>query len=139
MIDIVEAIRMVLLADATILELTSGRVFDTELPVNEDPHMPRKCVLVRAAGGSNGLGRGTLQINDTRFNILSYGETRHLAATVDTAVYDVLKPLSPSVWASTYLHWCKSASGPIPQRDPDLQWPYVVRSWEVLASDITVA
>lgn len=138
MTDVVEALRAVLLADSNLAELVSIRIFDTELPVSNDLSMPEKCVVIRAAGGANTFGRGTLQLNDGRVNFISYGETPHLAATVDGAVFSVLKPMTARVSFKTYLHWAKQIAGPIPLRDPDYQWPYVTSSWQILASDITV-
>lgn len=137
--DLTQAVIAVLLADGPTQALVDGRVFDYELPLGEDFQMPVKCVVVRYAGGANRLGQGTLQINDSNLNVLAYGETPHLAAVVQEAVYQCLKPLQPGVRAGTYLHWCKPSVMPIPMRDPDTQWPYSVARWEALASDLTVA
>lgn len=136
MTDLIEGLKAFLLADPGVSSLTTN-VFDEEIPVNRDKDMPFKCVIIRAGGGSNTFGK-TLPIGDSRVNFLSYAETPHLAATLDGAVYNALKNLTPSIWAHTYIHWCKQLVGPIGLRDTSLQWPYVVSSWQALASDITV-
>lgn len=138
MTDLIEGIRAILLADPTVSTQTAGRVFDNEFPVSYDTSMPQRSVIIRASGGSNQYGQGTLQLRDRRFHTITYGETAHLASVVDTAVSDCLKLFTPGIWAHTYIHWVKLAVGPVSMRDPDLLWPYLTSSYNVLASEITV-
>jgi hypothetical protein len=133
--DVIEGIKQALLADSTVSSITSNNVYDLELPLQMDPSMPTRAIVIRGAGGPG--GPATLQIVESRLNLMCWGETPHLAHTVYNAVYAVLKGMLPSVWANTYIHGCILAAGEIPFRDPDEQWPYSMSSWLVRSSDLT--
>lgn len=137
MIDVVGAVMAILNADTQVSTLTQGRVYDTEIPEAQDSLMSQKLVVVRFAGGPG--TPLTLQISDRRVNLLCYGETPHLAQTVYYASEEALNNVGHTIRASTYIHWCNLSTGPIPLRDADVQWPYVVSSWMVRASDLTMS
>lgn len=138
MMDVPFAIQQYLLTIEEVTELVGSNIFLLEIPQSSDLTEPFMCTVVRAGGGAARYGSGTLELNDLRIVMASYGPTLHLAYNIDGAIYEALKTLTPSVWGSTYLHWVKPAVRPIALRDPDLQWPYVVSSWQTLASDITI-
>jgi hypothetical protein len=114
-------------------------VFLLELDESMDTVMPIECVVLRASGGPPTYGSGTLELNDQRLGIFCYGATPHLAYNLYGAVYNALKNLTPSIHKSTYVHWAKPEVKGTNLRDPNLQWPYVLSSWQVLASDLTIS
>lgn len=138
--DVIEAIMGVLAADAAVSALLAGGggIWDTELDVGEDVNMPRPNIVVRSGGGANTYGHGTLQISDFRVTVICYSNTPHLAKTLYTAVHNALKGMRPTVVAGTNVKWCNPSGGPISLREPHQQWPYVVSSWQVLASELAI-
>jgi len=127
--DACEALKAVLLADATVSSLTAGNIFDRELPYAEDFSMPIKCVVLRPAGGPP--GPATLPFQILRITTMCYGETPHLAGRVLGAVYMVLNNLTPRVYNNTLVYSCMVSTGEISLRDPDEHWPYSLMSWLV--------
>lgn len=141
------AIQQYLLSLSLITNLVGNKVYLLELGADVctgvvDPtieqQMPFECVVIKAAGGPALHGQ-VLPLNDLHLDIISYGQTAHLAYNVDSAVYQALKYLKPSIWANTYLHWAKPLTRAIQLRDPTTEWPYVVSVWQTLASDVTIA
>jgi hypothetical protein len=135
--DITTALVNFLSANSSVTSLVGGNIFDTELPTSADLSMPTKAIVIDPHGGPDRFI--WLQLHEVRFNLWCYGETYHLAYVVYETARLALKGASPlGVWANTYLHWCNPDTGPIPHRDPTLQWPYNLSSWLVRASDLTV-
>jgi len=108
--------------------------FPVELPTSVDVQMPAKMVVVKPHGGPE--DPAPLQINYTRIQVQCFAETAHLAYVVDWTVFLVLKDLAHVVRAGTYIHNCIRMSGPTPFRDPELQWPYSLSTWRLMASDL---
>jgi hypothetical protein len=127
--DAVEALKAALLADSQVSSLTSGNVFDRELPYAQDFSMPIKCVVIRPSGGPP--GPATLPLQLLRLNTMCYGETPHLAGSVLRAVYMALNDLKPKTYAGAFVYSCMVSSGEIALRDPDEHWPYSLMSWLV--------
>lgn len=117
----------------------SGGIFLLELDPAVDAYMPFECVVVDAGGGAPGFGAGSLAVNEMRILISCYGRTIHLAYVLSMAVYQALKHLANVIERHTYVQWCRPLTGSNALRDPDTQWPYVVSSWQALASDLTIA
>jgi len=146
-VDIPYAIQQLLAADpgvqaavrASFAWPSTGRngVFLLELDQSINDDMPIECVLVRAGGGPGGYT--TLQLNDQRVVTFCYGQTLHLAWNLDGAVYAALKNMQPSVWAKTYLHYANPSIRGTELIEPQLQWPYILSTWQVRASDLTIA
>jgi hypothetical protein len=130
--------------DTTVNGTDGYAIYPIELPVTMDVNMPAKAVVIKPHGGPGaGLGASAhsydpapLQLNYSRIQVQCFGETPHLAYVVDWAVYMSLKNLERSVLGDTYIHNCIRATGPIPARDPELQWPYSTSVWLVKASDL---
>jgi hypothetical protein len=57
-------------AQAEIETATEGRVFRPELPEDEQPHMPRSCVIVRPAGGGSMFAKTDIPVTDSRLDIV---------------------------------------------------------------------
>jgi len=116
----------------------AGRVFGTELPKAEIDAGPRSCIVVQSAGGG-GVGRGArsyLPWRVIRVNIRSYAETPDDADALDYRVYDYMTGFHGLVYMNhqTILRDAVMSGGPLPQRDPDIRWPFVLSVYDVSAS-----
>jgi hypothetical protein len=130
--------------------IVANRVFDEELPDNVVSRMPVPCILVMSAGGSHNIGGATNDFSDERVDVRCYAwNTLESARALEYQVYDLLRNLTRVVVGDVLLHWCRSAGGAVPVRsmpitwpggviDESTHWPYVQRSWQVLAADIPV-
>jgi hypothetical protein len=143
--DIPYAIQLALQADPNVSAIVGTNIFLLQLPETMEPSsigptaMPQPCAVVMAGGGGARYGGETLQLNDQRINVLAYGPTAHLAWVLSEAIYIALKNLTPKTWGHTFLQWVKPSVKGTLLEDPDLQWPYVVSSYQALASDLTMS
>lgn len=134
-VDLVAALVAQLKADAGVAALVGTRVYGLELPAAEAAAMPRKAVVLQAAGGPS-LTAGSYAAHDTqRIDAVAYGETPYEAERVRRAVHAGLKPLGRVVSAGVLLHWIEPAGGLIAARDPDLDWPMSVQSYQAFAAE----
>lgn len=126
-------------ANASIAGMVAARVFGDELPGSETASMPRKCIVVEPAGGSQSFGRAYQDYSDGRFDIRCYGETPYQAGVLARAVHTAMKHLDREVHAGVLLHWAIRSGGPLSLRDPDANWPFRFESYQVLASEKEIA
>lgn len=138
-LDPLEGLCDALVADTAVNALISGRCFGGELPQSEVTSMPRKAVLLQAAGrGLPSLDRSDMPLQGVRVDCFCYGETPYEAAKVLWAAYGALKALynySPNSGAPI-----KSAvpvAGPIQFRDPTTSWFTTVLTVQVLCSEVS--
>ena len=125
--NIISALRVVLLADATLNALVGARVFGLELPPAEAKSMPRQCVVLRPSGGPAFPG-GYIEHAFQRIDVFSYGETMFEADAVRDAASTVLRTLRRGRTGGTLIHWVQSAGGWASQRDADADWPMAFES-----------
>lgn len=135
MADPVVALMGVLKGDGNVAALAGESVFGTMLPEAMDTSMPAYALVVRQAGGGS-LGSGFESWGDQRFDVFCYGGDTVQARGLWRAVYAVMKPLTPVVSAGVKLMWARSAGGPTPLIDPDVGWPYVLSTWQVLLTEV---
>ena len=124
----------------TIQAGSSANIWDFEIPPNfaVDMAMPQPGVIIRPHGGSK--DPGPVELNYSRFQLIAYGPTAHLAYVVYYTAHFALKRISatPSVWAGTYIHNVLQQSGPVYGRDSALTWPSHTALYEAKASDLGV-
>ena len=114
-----------------------GRVFGLELPVSEAASMPRKAVVLRLSGGpgSNDYAR----IGRVRVDVWCYGQNFSQALEVQQLVQDALKHVKHDEQivstVGVLIHNCIEAGGPHNFRDPETDWPVIIQSWLVTASE----
>lgn len=132
------ALKAFLAADAGVAAQVTGRVYGAELPQSVTPQMPRKCILLRNAGGYV-LNKGWMELGDPRIDAFCYGLTPFDASEVYMAVHTALKQMTRNVQGNTMLHWARPSGGPISTRQDDTEWPLVLSSWQVLVSERQVA
>lgn len=131
MIDILAAVIRYLKADADISYQTGGRVYGVEIPAAEIADMPRKCLLIRDAGGREAAD--FVPHAAPRYDFFSYGATPYEAAEVDRAVWEALHNLSREETDEVLLHSAAISGGRLPWKEPHTGWPGFVRSAVVQA------
>ena len=148
--DRLAAIVQYLQDDTDVAAIVKSRVFDEELPDNIVSRMPVPSILVLTAGGAGNLGAPTNDFSDSRIDVRCYAwKTIESCRALELLVYDKLRSIQRLVVGDTLVHWCNAAGGPTPVRvqsitwpggvvDQSTHWPYVQRSWQVLAADIPV-
>ena len=138
--DARQAIITILKADAGVLALVGTRVFGDELPRSETASMPRKAVVVSAAGGTPpSYATATMPLESQRLDVFCYGETLYEAEQVRQAVYGSLRAVERTVAANVLVHWARPAGGAMAGRDPGTEWPLKWNSWQILTDERTVA
>lgn len=145
MADLHEAVMEVLKEPQTIYELVTEnadpsvdtvRVYGVELPKAEIAKklMPRKCIVVRQSGLGGQTG-GYARFQKTLVDIICWGETPYEAELLRLEVHRFLKDFRRRMAKGFLLHSFDLVQGPLPLKDPDTDWPYVLCSWRVLASE----
>lgn len=139
--DPIEALVAYLRADPQVAALTAGRVYGAELPLQEAALMPRKALVVTAAGGGAvGPGaRSYLAVGTVRMDVRCYGETQYEAMRVFRAVHGALKGLRRHPQGPMLLHAAYEEAGPLQTREPEVGWPLVLSVWEVLVAEMAIA
>lgn len=146
--DHLAALRTFLISDAGVAAATGGagsgsRVFAGQLPEKfvASGLMPTGAVLITAAGGLGTFGGGYQQFGDRRVDVRSYGASPHSANDLWRVVHPALKNLARELIGdpACLLHWARPAGGPLPLRDPDKDWPFVLSTWQVLSAEVAPA
>lgn len=136
--DVIKALIDYLLADATVSGLVGSRGFGGELPRAETDSMPRAAFVVRRSGGFQTIGSGYQEYGDSRYDVQCYGATPEQADELWRAVFTSLKTMRRTKQSGCLLHWAREAGGPLPIRDLDADWPYVISSWQIMTAEVAV-
>lgn len=136
MTDILEAMIEILKANAGVSDLVGDRVYGEELSRDEIKNMPRKNVALVSAGGPEKIQ--TSSTVNRRFDVWCYGETIYDAATLDRAVYDAIKAIENITVVDVLIHSAGISGGPRKYRDPESEWPAMIRSISVNADERNV-
>lgn len=118
-------------------DIASGRVWGRGLPRDENDEMPRRCVVVRRAGGSTALQGGYLPTVDHRVDIRSYGPDAADAGALDAQIAQILHHLRDTTTDHGRIIWCRTAGGPSDLLEPDTRWPLTLSSWQVYGTWLT--
>ena len=134
----IQGLRSYLLADATLAALVSTRIFNFELPASETASMPRQCVVLSLAGGPGSADY--IRIGRIRIDVWNYGESPAKAWDVRQASHDALKHIRQdektiSGGSGVMLHNAIEASGPRNFKDPEGNYPVILETWIVTASE----
>ena len=125
--DAIGTIISLLSADTDISALVGARVFGAELPPAEAASMPRKAIVVTAAGGIDAADFAPWQ--RPRFDLKCYGETPGEADLVRRTAHAVLKQAERGSVGGTLMFSCTQSAGPTQFRDPDFDWPISMETW----------
>lgn len=143
MADLHKAVMDVLKAPEEIFAMVGGvagldaaRVFGIEIPKAEVELklMPRKLIVVRQSGQGGAAG-GYARIQKTMVDILCYGETPYEAELLRLEVHRFLKDFRRRMSGDFLLHSFDSVNGPVPAREGETEWPYVLETWRCMASE----
>jgi len=135
--DSMKALVAIMQADTALTALLGTRVFGGDLPRAEVPSMPRKCMVLKYAGGSP--NSDYVELTEFRIDMMCYGETPFDADQVRRAGHDVMKILSRKVQSNVLIHRANHSGGPISLRDRDTEWPLVLNSYDVLAAEQAIS
>lgn len=125
-VDIGVAIRRYLLSDAGVAAEVSDRVFIDDLPESENESMPRKCVILRSAGGPD--LRSYTDLQRQRFDVMAFGATRFEAGEVDAAVVYALHWMRRNVKEEAVLHSAVLSGGSTTFKAAQTGWPIKMRT-----------
>ncbi|KKN39095.1 hypothetical protein LCGC14_0746910 [marine sediment metagenome] len=129
-----------LLADTDTATEVGTRVYGDKLPRADTDDMARKAVVVASGGGGlNPVTRGTMTLNEERYDFFCYGATLFEAEEVRRAVHGALRALKRETISSVLLHSAEPAGGASTGLDPVTDWPVKWNSWTILADERTVA
>ena len=141
--DPLATLRTILGLEATVTALApAARIYAGELPEAEAAAQPRTAVLLQPAGGLPELG--WMALAQPRVDVKCFGKTPFEAAQLSLAVHDVLKNLQRRIAAASssgtrgLIHGAQLYGGPNALRDPDGDWPFVLRTYLLLTSDVAV-
>ena len=123
-----------------VLDGQKMHVYGLELPASVATDMPRKALVLQMAGGVGPVGaRDFVPIQYMRVDAFCYGETGFEATRLQRAVHDALKGLSNAVAGDTLIRSVSIDSGPRYFKDSDTDWPTVIESYSVMASECELA
>ena len=123
--DVITALITYLGTQSGVTDLVGTRIYGGELPEADVSEMPRKCVILRSAGGIEEFR--TARIQSQRIDVFSYGDGYLAAGQVDQAVADALIAIRRNEVESTILH-SAGDGGAFQLKEPDTGWRYIVRT-----------
>lgn len=136
--DYIGGLRAFLAADGVVSALAAD-VIAPEVRNTDVATMPKKLVVLKQSGGPSLIDRGYLYVREHRVDVTCYGETPYEADRLHRAVFGALVQMRRVVQEGAMLHWAMPESTGLQMRDPDTEWPMVVSSWQVFASEMEVA
>lgn len=142
MADLYEAVIKVLKEPAEIFAMVgddvanTARVFGVEIPKSEVDRdlMPRKLIVVRQSGMAGSTG-GFVRLQRTLLDIAYFGETPYEAELLRLEGNRFLKNFRRRMSEGFLLHSFDLVNGPVPMREPETEWPYVLETWRCMASE----
>jgi hypothetical protein len=128
--DPMDALLTFLLTDTDLAADVGELVFGSKLPPEIVGGMPQRCILLLLAGGS-GDDDGYLRFGRIRFDVRTYGDTDAAARILHLLAHRVLKNLNRRVSAGVLLHAATRVGGPIADREPNTDWPFVLSTYQL--------
>ncbi len=123
-------------ADAEVLAQVGTKVFAPEVPKTETEAMPQKCIVLQANGAP--ADRGRIRLMKIRLEFRAYGATPFDAWGPYLAAYDAFKHMQSNVQGTVLLLDAEMVEGPFDLRDPDLDWPFVMGTVNLMAAEVAV-
>lgn len=123
-------------ADAEVAAQVGTKVFAPEVPSTETRSMPQKCIVLQANGGP--IDRGRIRLMKIRLEFRAYGETAQDAWGPYLAAYDAFKHMTQNKQGTVLLLDAEMVEGPFDLRDPDLHWPFVLGTVNLMAAEVAV-
>ena len=144
MTDLIQALVTHLSQQQGVVDLVQDgqtmHVYGLELPASVAPKMPRKALVLQMAGGGGPIGsRDFVPMQYMRVGAFCHGETGFHAMRLQREVHDALKGLRNAVAGDTLIRSVSIDSGPRFFKDPETDWPTVIESFLVMASECELA
>ena len=134
----IAALVAMLLADTGDLDALVGeRVYGYELDIDETDNQARAAVVIQPAPGG-ASPQGCMRLGVTNVDIFCYGADPLNADTVRLAVLEILKFTLRVVFAETLIHSMTPRTTPMYMRDKNTNWPLVMQSYSIMASETVV-
>ena len=137
--DLLAALVAHLRAQTLVSALTGARVYGTELPAFETPHMPRHALVLSPAGGVPHGYLVSLSLDAMRIDAWSYGATPFEAMRLRRAVRAAMRSVERVRVGTALIHWVVPAGGFMEDRDPQARWPRVFESFTLMGSELAAA
>lgn len=140
--DPMGVLRTIVGLDAGLTAATAGRIYVGELPPAEAASQPRAAILLQPSGGLP--ERGEAALSWPRVDARCYGATPNEAWRLSLLLHAVLKGIHRRVAAASssgdrgLVHRATPAGGPTLLRDADGDWPMVLRTYELMVSEVPV-
>ena len=142
--DILAATVLFLKADADVAALIDTRVYYEEVPKQQakawgrgDTANVQQAVVLRRSGAIS-TDKGRVGWQRQRMDAFCYGPTPFRAAEVELAVYNALKQMERNLKGDCLLQDAEVSGGALTIREPDTEWPLVLRSYVVTAAELAV-
>ena len=135
--DYMAAFQSYLQNTSEISSVVGTRIFVSEIPKSEIVNMPRACAVLGFGGG--GLltsGQSFVPVSDRRIDVRCYGRTPFEAWQVQAPIHNALKFMPRTTIGGAALLWASLDTAEQQLRDPDMEWPFIFSSWQVLVADI---
>lgn len=114
--------------------LAAGRVWGVALPGSETANMPRRAIVVRAAGGTGSAGGGYLPTVDERVDVRCYGEDPWDAKELANQAGRLLHYAGDEQTAHGRIISATRSGGTSDITETDTGWPLALTSWLVLGN-----
>jgi hypothetical protein len=143
--------------EVALFAIFGKRVYDEELPDFAIARMPRPTVVLMRSGGAPTAGGSSYNdFSSTRVDVRVFAwKTIQSAADLELKVFDLLRNMPTQTIGDCLIYSLLAAGGPIAVRvmpfprvqgypdteasDVSTRWPYVQRSWSILAADVAAA
>lgn len=138
--DAISATIAALKDSAAVTALVGTRVFGAELPAAETVPMARESIVV-AIAGTPSTSPGTsdwIKWSRRRVDVRCYGPSFARAMLVAVTAEAQLKGWTRKAVGGILIDVFTHTAGPIQFRDPDLDWPTVITTWNVLHADALI-
>lgn len=136
--DPLEALRSILLADATVTGLVGDRVRCLSLHADDEKALTAQtsCAAIRLKPAGGPGARGYQQFGKRRVDITCYGASVDESYDVYLAVQPILHQLERVTVGTVLIHSATEESSAAVGVNPLTQWPETYSSWLVLAADV---
>ena len=125
-------------ADPDVQRLVADRVYGGELDPMLNKSMPVASVVIRRSGGG-ALGPGARSYvpwRVQRTDFLCFGKTPREAGEVEDAIYQLIIQLTTTKVDNILVKSAVHSGGPLDNRDPDTDWPFVIDVFDVSTTPI---